>query len=329
VGSIWQSILDAFQTALSALHSLFAPIGDEPAWGFAIIALTIIVRVLLLPLAVKQTRSMRAMQKLQPKVKKLQEKYKVDRELMRKDPETYRAKKQKLNEEMMALYREEGVNPASGCLPLLAQAPIFFALFSVLRDPTFTELQNADFYFFTSYITGEPSGLGGLVSAAGWPGWLLIVLMAGTMGWSSKQMMARTQAEGVQAQQQKIMMYVMPVFLAVISFNLPLGVLLYWVTTNLWQVGQQAVILKEVEHELEVEQGAREQSKHAKGGKSATAGGSKKGKGSATSGNTPKKPSKSDDKTNRSNGPAPRANGSEAKKSKQTKKRDHLPRRRG
>jgi YidC/Oxa1 family membrane protein insertase len=249
--TIWQTILDAFHWAIEVLHQGLEPVFGDHAWGWAIVALTVLVRVALLPLAIKQTRSMKAMQELQPKVKKLQSKYKVDRELLKKDPETYRAKKQKLNEEMMALYKEEGVNPAGGCLPLLAQAPVFFALFSVLRDTEFTALQQAPFYFFTSFASADASvdGLGMQVNQAGWPGWLLIVLMAATMFWSQRQMMARNAgAEGAQAQQQKMMMYIMPVFLAVVSLNFPMGVLLYWVTTNFWQMGQQAVIMREVEH---------------------------------------------------------------------------------
>jgi YidC/Oxa1 family membrane protein insertase len=246
------AILDAFEAALTFLHDIFVtPFGDN-AWGWAIVGLTLIVRIVLLPLAIKQTRSMRAMQALQPQIKELQKKYKVDRDLMRKDPEQYKAKKAKLNEEMMALYQREGANPAASCLPLLAQAPIFLALFYTLRRSE--DLTGAPFYFFTRYVPDE--GLAGIVSNASWPGWLLIILMSGTMFISQKQMMARNAATQVDdsnpmAQQQKILLYVMPVFLAVISFQFPLGILLYWVTTNFWQVAQQWIILREVQHEVE------------------------------------------------------------------------------
>jgi len=255
VGQIWQSILDVFQGALSFLHGVVdsVPFLETAAWGWAIVLLTLIIRILLLPLAIKQTRSMRAMQALQPQLKELQKKYKVDRDLMKKDPEQYRAKKQKLNEEMMALYQREGANPAASCLPLLAQAPIFIALFWTLRNAGEAggDLRGAEFYFFTSVGDG---GLEQLVSQAGWPGWLLILMMSGTMFWSQRQMMNRNAAQmanNPMAQQQKILLYVMPVFLAVISFNFPMGVLLYWVTTNFWQVAQQAIILREVQHEVE------------------------------------------------------------------------------
>jgi len=238
-----QSILGIFSSILAFIHDLVEPVLGVHSWGWAIIGLTLVVRILLLPLAIKQTRSMKAMQQLQPQMKAIQDKYKTDREMMRKDPEKYRARKQKQQQEMMALYQREGANPAASCLPLLAQAPVFIALFWTLRDEA--ELLGAPFYFITE---ATPGGLEKLVSAAGWPGWVLILLMSGTMFFSQKQMMARnaaSMADNPMAQQQKILLYVMPVFLAAISFQFPLGILLYWVTTNLWQILQQAIILRE------------------------------------------------------------------------------------
>ena len=245
------TVLGFVEAVLTFLHDLFLPLFGGASWGWAIIALTLIVRVALLPLAIKQTRSMRAMQAIQPQMKALQKKYKVDKELMRKDPEKYKAKKAKLNEEMMALYKEEGANPAASCLPLLAQAPVFLALFYTLRS--MDELREEGFYFFTRATDAAlEQGLAVTVSEASWPGWLLIVLMSGTMFLSQKQMMARNSAQmadNPMAQQQKILLYVMPIFLAVISFQFPIGILLYWVTTNFWQVAQQAIILREVKQE--------------------------------------------------------------------------------
>jgi YidC/Oxa1 family membrane protein insertase len=238
-----QSVLGFFSAILEFIHDLVEPVFGVHAWGWSIIGLTLLVRILLLPLAIKQTRSMKAMQQLQPQLKAIQDKYRTDREMMRKDPEKYRARKQKQQQEMMALYQREGANPAASCLPLLAQAPVFLALFWTLRDEP--ELTGAPFYFVTGATSG---GLEKLVSTAGWPGWLLIVLMAGTMFFSQKQMMARNaaaMADNPMMQQQKILLYVMPVFLAVISFQFPLGILLYWVTTNFWQIAQQAIILRE------------------------------------------------------------------------------------
>ncbi len=253
--SLADSVLAFLEGVLTVLHDLVVPVFGVHSWGWAIILLTLVVRILLLPLAIKQTRSMRGMQAIQPKIKEIQKKHKVDKELMRKDPEKYRAKRAKMNEEMMALYQGEGVNPAASCLPLLAQAPVFIALFWTIRG--MDELQNAPFYFFTDFITVREdgfTGLGALVSAAGWPGWFLILVMSGTMFITQKQMMARTAASGADnpmAQQQKILLYVMPLFLAVISFQFMLGLLLYWVTTNIWQVIQQWIILREVKSEAE------------------------------------------------------------------------------
>lgn len=248
--SVADAVLGFFEQILEFFHDIFLPFFGDNSWGWAIIALTVMVRIALLPLAVKQTRSMRATQRVQPMMREIQKKYKVDRDLMKKDPEQYRKKRQKLNEEMMALYKQEGVNPAASCLPLLAQAPIFLALFWTLNRSD--ELGGAPFYFITaSTDIAREQGLAALASAASWTGWLLILLMSGTLFLTQKQMIARTAGQqggepNPMAQQQKILMYVLPVFLAVISFRFPLGILLYWVTTNIWQVAQQAVILREV-----------------------------------------------------------------------------------
>ena len=273
---IWNSFLDVIGAALTALHDVLEPLfGFDAAWGWAIIGLTLIVRTLLLPLAIKQIRSMRGMQAIQPKVKEIQEKYKVDRDLMKKDPERYQKLKQQQNEKLMELYKEEGVNPASSCLPLLLQMPIFFALFRVLGDDSVDGLADASFYFFTAFVAEDAAfdGLGASVSAAGWPGWLLILMMAGTMFITQRQMQARTNVEGPQATQQKVMMYVFPVFLAVISFNFPLAVVLYWVTTNIWQSVQQFVMLRTAADEeppRKGDSGAKPSTPPAGGGKPST-----------------------------------------------------------
>lgn len=281
----WNALTDGLEAALVAIHDVLEPIfGFDPAWGWAIIALTLIVRVLMLPLAIRQTRSMKGMQAIQPKVKEIQKKYKVDRELMRKDPERYQKLKAAQNEEMMALYKEEGVNPAASCLPLLLQMPIFFALFRILGVGGLEDLRDAQFYFFTDFVgqASEATGLGASVSAAGWPGWLLIVLMSASMFITQRQMMSRNAAEGPAAMQQKIMMYVFPIFLAVISFSFPLAVVLYWVTTNIWQGVQQWLMFR-VTSEDDPPQTATSRGPSGGGG-----GGSTKGAGDRPSKPTPR-----------------------------------------
>jgi len=250
LSSIWDAIKNLIAGGLDLLHGWFSAlpfISDQNAWGWAIIGLTIFVRILLIPLAVKQFRSMRAMQELQPQIKAVQKKYKVDRSMMKSDPERYRKLQAKKNEELQRLYKENNVNPAAGCLPLLAQGPVFFALYSVLRDPETLggRLSEASFYMFDS--------LGETASAAGIAGWVLIVGVAASMFVSQKQMMARnTSAAGdAQATQQKVMLYVMPLMMGFFGYQLPVGVLLYWVTTNVWTMVQQAFILRESKEEAE------------------------------------------------------------------------------
>jgi YidC/Oxa1 family membrane protein insertase len=231
--------IDFLGEVLRFLNGIMAFTG-EYSWAFAIILLTIAVRILLLPLAVKQINSMRAMQKIQPELKKVQKKYKVDRSLMRTNPEKFRAQQQKQREAMMTLYQEHNVNPAAGCLPLLAQAPIFFALFRLLFSERIPELDQAGFFFISS-LSDLPmnAGFGALVLAA---------LMGGTTYLTQKQMMA-SNPSSAQMPQQKVLLYVMPIMLLVFSFNMPVGVLLYWVTTNVWTMGQQWLMFRNVTSE--------------------------------------------------------------------------------
>ena len=253
--AVWHGLLDFIGGVLTYFHDLVEPVFGVHAWGWAIIALTVAVRFLLLPLAIKQTRSQRAMQTLQPEMKKIQAKYKADRGLMKTDPEKYKDLRAKQQAAMMELYKEHGVNPASGCLPLLAQMPIFIALFQVLQR--MPELEEAPFYFLPN--------LADTVTNTGAGAWLLVGLMALTTYYSSRQMMASTAATGQQAQQQKIMMYAMPAVLTFFSLNLYVGVLLYWVTTNVWTIGQQFFMFRSAAHAME---DAAEAQAEAKAGKS-------------------------------------------------------------
>ncbi len=241
--------------AIVHIHAGLQPImTDDAAWALSIVLLTVAMRLVLFPLFVKQIKTQRAMQVLQPKVKELQAKYKNDRE--------------KLNTELMALYREHGANPLSGCLPLLLQIPIFIALFHVLRAikpdkagtfPTdvigfpqhlIADAANAKIFGvpIAAAFNSDPTTLDHLHASATSVKVLtasMIVLMGLTTFFTQRQMMARTgPAEGAAATQQKVLLYVLPFTFAIFGFQFPLGVLLYWLTTNVWSMGQQFFIIR-------------------------------------------------------------------------------------
>lgn len=193
------------------------------SYGWSIILLTAVVRILILPLTIKQMQSMKEMQKLQPKIKELQKKYKDDRE--------------KLTRETMKLYQEHKVNPLSGCLPLILQLPVFFALFTLLR--TYKPLEGASFYVLPD-LSKAASGFGfqGTLQNLGqsYPYLLLILLIVATTYVSQKQITT-------DPQQARVMMF-MPLLMGAICWALPAGVLLYWLVFNVWMVAQQFVLEK-------------------------------------------------------------------------------------
>jgi YidC/Oxa1 family membrane protein insertase len=198
------------------LGFLYKYIGD---YGVAIIILTVAIRVIILPLTIKQTQSMLEMQKLQPKLKELQEKYKDNKE--------------KLQQEMMKFYSEHKVNPLGGCLPLLLQLPIFYALFNMLNHNK--AIVSATFLgMFQLGLKPSAAFAHGIISFI--PYLILLVLMAITTYIPQKMI---TQ----DAQQQKMSLYMVPL-MVFIAWNLQAGVLVYWVTTNVWSIGQQYVMLK-------------------------------------------------------------------------------------
>ncbi|MFC6239708.1 membrane protein insertase YidC [Longivirga aurantiaca] len=213
------------------------------AWAFAIVGLVIVIRILLIPLFVRQIKSQRNMQLLQPKIKEIQAKYAGDRE--------------RQSQEMMALYKDTGTNPLSSCLPILAQAPIFFALFQVLQGiamgqakgvltPELVEqAQNAELfgvpiyaYFMGADETPNPTATRILTA-------VLIILMTITTFLTQRQLIVKNSAkDNPMVQQQKILLYVFPVIFAVTGINFPVGVLIYWLTTNLWSMGQQFYVIR-------------------------------------------------------------------------------------
>ena len=249
--------MNPFTILAPPLGQLLALLFEIPPhnYGVAIIWLTLIVMVLLFPLTLKQTRSMKAMQEIQPEIKKLQKEYKDDREEM--------------NKQMMALYQERGVNPAAGCLPLIIQMPIWFALFQVLRvgpsaeDPTVlnpSDIIPADSKLAEALIEGNTQFLGmdmlqspSSAFTADWVGsipyLILVLLVVATGFYQSVQMTRRrksddSQQESKQAQQMQTVAKIMPLFLGFISWGFPSGLVLYFAVSNLFRIGQQAVIFR-------------------------------------------------------------------------------------
>jgi YidC/Oxa1 family membrane protein insertase len=237
----------AISFILMAWHSLWTRLGlDETggaAWALSIIGLTLIIRAALIPLFVKQIKSSRNMQLIQPKVKELQKKYGHDKE--------------KLAQETMKLYKDSGTNPFASCLPILLQMPIFFALFGVLNNAadgnakgvlTQTDARQ----FGDSELWGVPLS-GSLFNAGGQVGImvmaaLLVVGMTATTFLTQRQLMSKNMPAdaltGPYAQQQKLLLYVLPVVFAVGGIAFPIGVLLYWTTSNLWTMGQQFYVIR-------------------------------------------------------------------------------------
>jgi YidC/Oxa1 family membrane protein insertase len=213
IAIIPQPFLTVLEDVLTFWHEL---VGGS--WGWAIILLTFTIRILILPLTFKGVKSMQRLQVLQPEMKKIQERYKDDR--------------QRMNQEMMKFYQENKVNPLGSCLPLLLQIPFFIALFELLRSDSFQAdiAGNAAFGPIPDLaepLTGEPVVLG-----------FMIVLYVAT------QLIATMITSiGGDKTQQRIMM-ALPFVFVVFIINFEAGLIVYWITTNVWTIGQQLVVRK-------------------------------------------------------------------------------------
>jgi YidC/Oxa1 family membrane protein insertase len=218
---------------LNFLHTGIDNLSTAQSWGLSIICLTLIVRVLIWPLHAKSTRSMKRMSKLQPKMKELKEKHKDD--------------PNKLNTEMMGLYRKYGINPLGGCLPMLIQIPIFFGFFRMLDYAV--ELRNQPFLW-----VGDLSQPDTVATLAGIPINLLPIVMAGT----SALQMAMMPKTG-DKMQQRIMM-LMPLMFFFFCYNYASALALYWTTQNIFSIGQTYLMNKIPEPELVLKKGASKKS---------------------------------------------------------------------
>ncbi len=256
---------DFFYTLLSPLmigeawvmigwHKLWSVLGISGGWAWAlsIAGLTVVVRIVLIPLFVRQIHASRRLQLIQPQMQKIQAKYKG-----KTDPES----RQAMTQETMSLYKNTGTNPFSSCLPILLQSPFFFALFQVLnnlvavaegnRGPIGPITAEVAREIERSNIFGAPFSstyLGATDAATKIVTVVLILLMSGTTFLTQRQLMRKNMPDSALnnpfMKQQNIILYAMPVMFAVTGINFPIGVLLYWLTTNLWSMGQQLFVIR-------------------------------------------------------------------------------------
>ncbi|MFF4350461.1 membrane protein insertase YidC [Streptomyces sp. NPDC001530] len=252
IASLFSFITTPVSWVIVQFHAVYGKIfGPDTgwAWGLSIVSLVILIRICLIPLFVKQIKATRAMQTLQPEMKKIQERYKND--------------KQRQSEEMMKLYKESGTNPLSSCLPILAQSPFFFALYHVLNGiATGKTIGVIDDQLLASarkaHIFGAPlaakftdsadkvAQLGATLTDVRVVTAIMIVLMSASQFYTQRQLMTKNVDTTVKTpfmQQQKMLMYVFPVMFAVFGINFPVGVLVYWLTTNVWTMGQQMYVI--------------------------------------------------------------------------------------
>jgi YidC/Oxa1 family membrane protein insertase len=256
-----------FQALLNAIGALLSRVYDlVPNYGATIIIFTIAIRVILLPLNIKQVRSMQASQALQPKIKEIQRKYKSDR--------------MKMSEEVNKLYKEHGVSPLGGCFPLVAQLPVLFALYAVLRVPSGVQHIPVDSGLRTA-IVQQQSGVkllgANLLCSTKQAGttvkippahppapikelkcgatgtdkvtfYALVLLMIGTTYYQQRQMLKAS--PGGPTQQQQTLTYMMPLVFGFLGFTFPSGLVLYWTTTNCIQIGIQHFVRKNSKGEL-------------------------------------------------------------------------------
>jgi YidC/Oxa1 family membrane protein insertase len=213
LANIFQPLIDVADAVIVFFHD---DVGLS--WGLSIVALTFVTRIAILPLSIKQIRSMRALQAFQPQIKEIQEKYKDDR--------------QRMQREMMAFYQENQINPLASCFPLLLQLPVFLALFYLLQSDEFQDqvLSNPpEGWLFIPDLTENATG--GVLAA-------LIVIYVVTQLGAGLVMMSTADRT------QRMIMFGLPLIFVPIIISFPAGLIVYWITTNVWTVGQQYVVKK-------------------------------------------------------------------------------------
>ena len=246
MGRIMNVLYIAVSWVIMTIHDALTPLfgaSSGVTWTLSIVGLVLLIRLLLIPLFVKQIKSQRAMTALAPKMKEIQTRYKDDR--------------QKQSEEMMKLYKEHKTNPLASCFPILAQAPIMFSLFTVLNGIgrghahgvlTMADVESASHAKFLGARISE-TFLGSTDAKVKLVTILLILIMSASTFTTQRQLMVKgmpknNDPNNMMLQQQKIMLYLFPVIFAISGVNFPIGVLIYWSTTNFWTWGQQFWVIK-------------------------------------------------------------------------------------
>ena len=246
MGAILDPLYFIVSGVMVRFYDVLSPIFGKDSgvsWSLSIMGLVVLIRIVLIPLFVKQIKSQRALTALQPHMKAIQTKYKDDR--------------QKQSEEMMKLYKEHKTNPLASCFPILAQAPIFFALFTVLnriaknnphgllKGEYLTSIAQAKFFgaSIAESFLGTSDSTVKIVTV------VLIFIMSATTFTTQRQLMVKgmpkmDSSNNMMLQQQKIMLYLFPLIFAISGVNFPVGVLIYWSTTNFWTWGQQYYVIK-------------------------------------------------------------------------------------
>jgi YidC/Oxa1 family membrane protein insertase len=237
---VLQQIEDVLRSVLEFYHD-----NVGVSWGWSIILLTATVRIAILPITVRQLRSMAAMQRIQPKVKALQNRYKG---------KTDRESKAQMQKELMELYREHNVNPFAACLPLLFQAPIFIGLYQTLNN--FGDQATGDRSFlFINDIFVQLNQIGGAT---------MVIMVA---AYSLSMLGSTLLFSFVQDRQQKILFASMSVIFIPFILQVPAGVGLYWITTNLWTIAQQGIVKRTMGHHFPAVQKQEEQKSKQEAGK--------------------------------------------------------------
>ncbi|MBA3741687.1 membrane protein insertase YidC [Sporichthya sp.] len=242
---ILDPLYDAVSWIILRFHRGFDGLGMSPSWSWclAIVCLVVLIRILLIPLFVKQIKSMRAMQQLQPEIKKIQQRYKGDRE--------------RTSQELMKLYKEHNTNPLASCFPILAQAPIFLALYQVLNKVSkeqavgvmnLEDVRSAgQASFFGAHL--DDKFMGAESFSVHFVTIVMILGMSLSQFYTQRQLMTKNMPSASLEsspflRQQKVMMYLFPIMFAVFGINFPVGVLLYWLVSNLWSMGQQMYVIR-------------------------------------------------------------------------------------